>query len=1266
MEEKRAFIHLKERAEKVLRQAGTGGEPSGSDLRRMNHELEVRQVELEIQNEELRQAQREIEQYRNQYHDLYHLAPIGFLSLSPDGLVALTNRLADEMFAGPGDTLLGTAFSRRVLSEDYSVYFSCLKKVDEFGGRQACEVRFAGKAEEVLYVRIEAQADKDEAGKLKQWRLVLSDITQQKGAEKALRKSEALRVANERTRTILESITDGFMALDKQWHITYFNETGARMLGMKRFELVGGYLWDLFPHATASNFYSEYHRALETSTPVHFEEFYPEPLNLWIECHCYPSPEGLSVYFRDITERKRIEGNQALLTDVLRVLNNGGELHAITAGILGLIREATGFSAVGLRLRQGEDFPYYEHKGFSSDFLMHENFLCTTTDGGICRDAQGRVVLECTCGLVLSGRTDDRMPFFTAGGSFWSNDATELLTLPVEADPRTRVRNFCIHEGYRSVGLFPVPAGKEIIGLLQFNDPRKGRFTPNLIAFFESLAQNIGLALQRTTAEEARRESGYRLEQAQRIAHLGSWELDLSRNELKWSDEVYRIFGLQPQEFGATYDAFLARIHPDDRAAVDAAYAGSLRDNLDAYETEHRIVRKSTGEIRFVHEKCDHFRDASGRIIRSVGMILDITERKQAEEKLRQLNESLEQRVQERTADLALSNRRLQQEIEQRSRAERFLQQERRKLKRILDSMHDGVYIVDREYGIQYINPAIEKQFGQVHGRKCHQFFHDLSEPCTWCNKDQLPDEGYVQWEFPSAKTNKIYDIWSTPYLSDDGTIATLNTLRDITWRKEVERILGESEARYRTLVETMGEGLVVADEKDVLTFVNPKFCTLLGYSCDAIIGRPASRWLDEPNLKILEEQLHRRRKGEQDTYEIAWTRCDGSPVHTLVSPRAMFNSAGDYTGSFAVMTDITERKRAEDALRTALSEIKRLKDRLEAENIYFQKEIKLKCNFDQIIGQSNALKYVLYRAEQVAPTDATVLILGETGTGKGVLAAAIHQMSPRRDRPLVIVNCAALPANLIESELFGRERGAFTGSDARQIGRFEIADGSTLCLDEISELPLAVQSKLLRVIQHNEFERLGSSRTIKVNTRIVATTNRNLEQEVRQGRFREDLFYRLNVFPLTVPPLRKRKEDIAALVQYLTERYGRKMGKRFSAVSRETMQELQDYDWPGNIRELENVIERAIILCPGPILCMTDHLESFAIVPTGVLKTMEEAEREQILNTLLQTHWRINGPNGAAAILDLPPSTLRSRMQKLGIRRPDLMSGIDSRHVAK
>jgi len=371
--------------------------------------------------------------------------------------------------------------------------------------------------------------------------------------------------------------------------------------------------------------------------------------------------------------------------------------------------------------------------------------------------------------------------------------------------------------------------------------------------------------------------------------------------------------------------------------------------------------------------------------------------------------------------------------------------------------------------------------------------------------------------------------------------------------------------------------------------------------------------------------------------------------IHNLLEVRLLYKKIENYNKE---LEQRVEERTLE--LRTALSEIKTMKDQLEVENIYFRHENKMKHRFENIIGQSDGLKYALYRAEQVAPGNTTVLILGETGTGKELIAAAVHGMSPRKERPLITVNCAALPGNLIESELFGREKGAFTGADTRQIGRFEVANGSTLCLDEIGELLMELQAKLLRVIQHSEFERLGSSQTIKVDVRIVATTNRNLEEEVRKGRFRQDLYYRLNIFPITVPPLRQRAEDIPLMVQAFIERYSRKLGKQITSIQKGTMKALQDYPWPGNVRELESIIERAVILCPGPVLKLADKLEFLSPPLSSVVKTLEEMEQNQILKILSETRWRIEGKDGAAAILGLHPSTLRARMHKLGIVRPE------------
>lgn len=336
-----------------------------------------------------------------------------------------------------------------------------------------------------------------------------------------------------------------------------------------------------------------------------------------------------------------------------------------------------------------------------------------------------------------------------------------------------------------------------------------------------------------------------------------------------------------------------------------------------------------------------------------------------------------------------------------------------------------------------------------------------------------------------------------------------------------------------------------------------------------------------------------------------------------------------------------------------ALFEVSKLKDQLEAERAYLQEEIKLVYNHENIVGRSDAINYVLYKVEQIANTDINVLILGETGTGKELVARAIHGTSPRRERALVKMNCAALPSNLIESELFGHEKGAFTGAHSSRQGRFEVADGSTLFLDEIGELPLELQPKLLRVIENGEFERLGSSKTQKVDVRVISATNRNLEEEVQKGAFREDLWYRMNVFPITMPPLRDRVDDIPLLVNFYVQRISKRLGKAIEIIPLNVMDALLQYHWPGNVRELENVLERAVINSSGPKLRLVDELKKPAQDAARADKTLEEVERDYIIRVLEQVDWKESGKNSAAEILSLDRSTLRARMRKLNIRKP-------------
>jgi transcriptional regulator with GAF, ATPase, and Fis domain len=375
--------------------------------------------------------------------------------------------------------------------------------------------------------------------------------------------------------------------------------------------------------------------------------------------------------------------------------------------------------------------------------------------------------------------------------------------------------------------------------------------------------------------------------------------------------------------------------------------------------------------------------------------------------------------------------------------------------------------------------------------------------------------------------------------------------------------------------------------------------------------------------------------------------------VVAMFGRRAMIQAEFDRLAVFANQAAI--------AIKNAqlFAEVEQLKNRLQEENLYLREEIKTHHNFEEIVGRSPALTAMLGKAEQVARTDATVLIQGETGTGKELVARAIHQLSPRKHGPLVKVNCAAIPANLVESELFGHEKGAFTGAVQRRIGRFELAQGGTIFLDEIGDLPQETQVKVLRVLQEREFERVGSGYTTKVDVRVIAATNRNLKEAVEAGGFRADLFYRLNVFPLELPPLRERAEDVPALVANVLARAGKTLGKRLEAVSADAMSLLASYRWPGNIRELQNVIERAAILAKSPVIRTEDLPYLWAGGGSGQREAsagpdnLEEVERVHIRRVLETVGWVVEGKHGAAQRLGLHPNTLRSRMQKLGIRKP-------------
>ena len=475
--------------------------------------------------------------------------------------------------------------------------------------------------------------------------------------------------------------------------------------------------------------------------------------------------------------------------------------------------------------------------------------------------------------------------------------------------------------------------------------------------------------------------------------------------------------------------------------------------------------------------------------------------------------------------------------------------------------------------------------------------------------------------------------------------------------RQRAERELRASEERHRTLVAHAPVAIFELDPTGRILTVNPATRSVL-----ALEG-------SERGLRLVDVVLPADRERVTKLLETAVggsaVRFELEPAHApkrVVEVSLVPISHGGELEVMGIAEDITSRREAERALAS-------LKDQLQADNVYLQEEIRLTHDFSQILGESVELRGALQRVELVAATDATVLIQGETGTGKELFARAIHDLSPRKARPLVKVNCAALPSSLIESELFGHERGAFTGALSRRVGRFELAHQASLFLDEIGELPLDVQAKLLRVLQEGEFERVGGTETKRVNVRVIAATNRRLDEAVAEGVFRSDLYYRLNVVPIELPPLRERRGDIPLLARFFATRAAKQLGKALHGVPEPVLDAMERYDWPGNVRELANLVERAVILARGPELRVEDILSPSAlnkgapsqprpgspVVPASAKRprTLGEVEREHIAAAVEAAGGKIDGPGGAAEILGLHANTLRSRMEKLGIHRP-------------
>lgn len=604
----------------------------------------------------------------------------------------------------------------------------------------------------------------------------------------------------------------------------------------------------------------------------------------------------------------------------------------------------------------------------------------------------------------------------------------------------------------------------------------------------------------------------------------------------------------------------------------------------------------------------------------------------------------------------------------ERRRTELLLARSETRLRLAAESANLGLWELDIETGRFWVTDRIRRFFGyepddEVTLEDVLQRIHpEDRESARQALEDAIRGdaEGSVEYRVLRRDgTLRWLAARGRPQRGPSGaTDRVLGVTFDVTERKEAEVALRDDAERIAAAADVAQLGYYEAFEGEApRVLLDTRLKEMLGLP-PGDEGRVIEHWAEhlhpEDKDRVLEVQrsLLSGEEGRR-TAQYRYRHPSRGERWFEHSVRALeCDAEGQVVRRLGAIHDITEHRRAEDGLRRALAETERLKNELQQQNLYLSKRLKERIGARVIVGESEPLLEMLAAAKRVAPTDTAVLITGETGTGKELLAQTIHDLSPRRDKPMVTVNCAALPATLIENELFGREKGAYTGAVTQQTGRFELADGSTLFLDEIAELPLDLQSKLLRVLQEGRFERLGSHRTRTVDVRVIAATNRDMRALLRQGDFRSDLYYRLNVFPIQVPPLRERREDIPLLVWGFVRHFSEKMGKPITSVPRRTMESLQGQTWPGNVRELKNTIERAVILSDRGVL----RVDAFATQSDEISRTarLEEVERRHILETLQRTNWRIGGENGAAEQLGLNRTTLHSKLKKLGISRPN------------
>jgi len=1045
---------------------------------------------------------------------------------------------------------------------------------------------------------------------------------------------------------LIDSNTDGIFAFDQDCRYTVWNPAMERILGLKKSQTLGKSAFDVFPFLKDKEGERFYREALTGKTVVVSDArcFVPETHEqISIEGHFSPLVDdqgktvgGLAI-LRDTTERKRAEAlgtekprQAALRGDISVAFASEDRLNAILhACAEAIVRQLdAAFARIWTVNEDGNMLELHASAG-----------LYTHMDGPHSRVPVGKLKI----GLIAQERSPH-------------------LTNDVLNDPRISDKAWAEREGMVAFAGYPLVAGDRLVGVMALFARKP--LTPDSLDALASVAGLITQGIERKRAEDSLRKSEAYLAEAQRLSHAGSFGWNVSSGEIFWSDETFRIFEYDRGSFKPTLEQVLQRVHPDDIDAVRQITDRASRDGK-GFDFEHRLLTPD-GSLKHVHVVGHAVGIESGKL-EYVGSVMDVTERK---------------------------------------RAEAALRERERELQQLVDVVPHNILVFGAEGNPLYANRGLRDYFGftledvQESDFRARIYHPDDMER-TKSQRDDAMSRG-VPWEIEARIRGKDgqyrwFLIRSNPHRDEQGHIVRwYSTGTEIEDRKKAEDALRQAQCdlqrerdRLELLLELTNQMISNFELRDMLRALASSVRRVM--QCDAVSIRladsdknslrvyaldfPESKgFLKEETLIPIEGSLSGRvfRTGKPYVSDDLATDAAASPglaeglktgcfLPLIHRDRVLgVMGLGRREGSFtAEEVDFLAQVASQVAIAVENSisyrQIADLKDQLAQEKLYLEDEIRNEQGFEEIIGRSKTLRDVLRQIETVAPTSSTVLIYGETGTGKELVARAIHDLSPRSSKPFVKLNCAAIPTGLLESELFGHEKGAFTGAVAQRIGRFELAHQGTVFLDEIGDVPLELQPKLLRVLQEREFERLGSTRTFRTDARLIAATNRDLAAMVNDQEFRRDLFYRLNVFPVHIPPLRDRQEDIPLLVRHFVQHFAQPMKKIIDTIPSETVQTLCRYHWPGNIRELQNVIERAVILSKGPVLKvpLTSLKTRGAAAGPREHETLQEAERKHILAALKDTNWVLAGPNGAAARLGMKRTTLQHRLRKLRISKP-------------